>query len=77
MTEEVWYRAGQLAAVHPLFDQGLWPPTGPTQGSLLERREGYARDIPAGEDLRPGEVLVGGSDATHLPYSASSAFWAA
>lgn len=58
MVEEVWYRAGQLACISPLFDQGLWPHNSPRKGSRLERLEGYGRTLMAGHDLRAGEVLV-------------------
>lgn len=73
MVEEVWYRAGQLACVHPLFDQGLWPHNGPTKGSLFERREGYARDMLAREDLRSGEVMfvVSNSGRNAVPVEAA------
>jgi len=58
LVEEVWYRAGQLACVNPLFDQDLWPHNGPRKGTGLERLEGYARALLAEHDLRPGEVLI-------------------
>jgi uncharacterized phosphosugar-binding protein len=63
VVEEVWYRAGQLACVNPLFDQNLWPHNGPRKGSRLERLEGYGRAVLADQDLRPGEVLVAVSNS--------------
>lgn len=58
LVEEVWYRAGQLVCIHPIFDQGLWPHNGPRRSSHLEQLEGYGRALMSTQDLRAGETLM-------------------
>ncbi len=57
MAEEAFWRAGGLVPVHPILDPNLTL-LGGRRTSPLERLEGYARVLLAGEDLRPGEVMV-------------------
>src|SRR4028119_2157932 len=57
MAEEAFWRAGGLVPVHPILDPNLTL-LGGLRTSPLERLEGYARVLLAGEDLRPGEVMV-------------------
>ncbi len=57
MAEEAFWRAGGLVPVHPILDPNLTL-LGGQRTSPLERLEGYARVLLAGEDLRPGEVMV-------------------
>ncbi len=57
MAEEAFWRAGGLVPVHPILDPNLTL-LGGRRTSHLERLEGYARVLLAGEDLRPGEVMV-------------------
>jgi hypothetical protein len=53
--EEAARRAGGLACAHPILDPALSPAAGLEVGRV-ERAEGRAAAILAGEDLRPGEV---------------------
>lgn len=57
MAEEAFWRAGGLVPVHPILDHNLTL-LGGSLTSPLERLEGYARVLLAGEDLRRGEVMV-------------------
>ena len=57
MAEEAFWRAGGLVPVHPILDPNLTL-LGGRRTSPLERLEGYAPVLLAGEDLRPGEVMV-------------------
>ena len=57
MAEEAFWRAGGLVPVHPILDPNLTL-LGGLRTSPLERLEGYAGVLLAGEDLRPGEVMV-------------------
>ena len=57
MAEEAFWRAGGLVPVHPILDPNLTL-LGGRRTSPLERLEGYARVLLAGEDLRPSEVMV-------------------
>jgi uncharacterized phosphosugar-binding protein len=50
-------RAGGLACVNPIVDPALSPAAGPDV-SRVERTSGHAATVLAGEDLRPGEVVV-------------------
>jgi uncharacterized phosphosugar-binding protein len=54
---DAYTRAGGLACVNPILDPALSPATG-LELALLERTEGRAAAILAGQDLRPGEVVV-------------------
>lgn len=58
LTEEVFYRAGGLAAVNPILDAGLALAGGAVKSSMLERMEGYGIAALSQQDLRPGEVMV-------------------
>lgn len=58
LCEEVFYRAGGLACIHPIFNTGLMLHEGALQSSDLERMTGYGATIMKREDIRPGEVLV-------------------
>jgi uncharacterized phosphosugar-binding protein len=54
---DAYARAGGLACVNPILDPTLSPATG-LELARVERTEGRAESILAGEDLRPGEVVV-------------------
>jgi uncharacterized phosphosugar-binding protein len=54
---DAYARAGGLACVNPILDPALSPATG-LELARVERTEGRAAEILAGEDLRPGEVVL-------------------
>lgn len=58
LVQELWFRAGQLACISPLFDEGLLPHNGPQKGSALEKLEGYGRIVFDHHDTRPGEAII-------------------
>jgi uncharacterized phosphosugar-binding protein len=58
LCEEVFYRAGGLAAVNPILDAGLALSAGAVKSSMLERLEGYGKAALSQQDLRPGEVII-------------------
>jgi len=58
LCEELFYRAGGLACIHPIFNTGLMLHEGALQSSDLERMAGYGTTLMTREDIRPGEVLV-------------------
>lgn len=70
LVEEIWCRAGGIAAVSPILDPGMMPHTGPRKGSLLERLEGYGRLLFETHDAREGELVIvlsnSGRNATPL-----------
>jgi uncharacterized phosphosugar-binding protein len=57
LCEEIFYRAGGLACIHPIFDTGLMLNEGALRSSDLERMVGYGATLMKREDIRPGEVL--------------------
>ena len=54
---DAYVRAGGLACVHPILDPALSPATG-LDLARAERAEGHGSALLAGEDLRPGEVVL-------------------
>ena len=57
LTEELFYRAGGLAAVKPVFHEPLMLHEGAVRSSELERQNGYARTFMEEQDIRAGEVM--------------------
>jgi len=58
LAEEIFYRAGSLAAVNAMLDNGVSVRFGGTKSSQMERLEGYAKTIIENYDVRPGEVII-------------------
>jgi len=54
---DAYVRAGGLACVRPILDPALSPATG-LELARAERTEGRGTALLAGEDLRPGEVVL-------------------
>jgi uncharacterized phosphosugar-binding protein len=54
---DAYVRAGGLACVRPILDPALSPATG-LELARAERTEGLGTALLAGEDLRPGEVVL-------------------
>jgi len=58
LCQEVFYRAGGLAAVNANLDDGLGLAGGAARASQVERMEGYGSVALSQQDLRSGEVMV-------------------
>lgn len=59
MAQELFYRAGGLVPVNPLFAPGLTTDVRPiTMTSELERQEGYGRALVQESDIRPEDTLI-------------------
>ncbi len=56
--EEMFYRAGGLVPVNPIFDTGLMLHEGAKKSSRMERLTGYAEIILANYDTREGEPMI-------------------
>jgi uncharacterized phosphosugar-binding protein len=54
---DAYVRAGGLACVNPILDPALSPAAG-LELARVERTEGHGAALLAGEDLRPGEVVL-------------------
>lgn len=57
LAQEVFHRAGGLAAVNALLDINLTI-FGSARATVVERLEGYAASVVASYDIRPGEVVI-------------------
>jgi uncharacterized phosphosugar-binding protein len=57
LTEEVFYRAGGLVPVKPIFVEPLMLHEGAVQSSQLERRNDYALEFLQEQDFRSGDVV--------------------
>lgn len=55
---EVFYRAGGLARVYPLFDLSLFGLSGALRSTMLERISGYAKAILKSIPIKPNSVLI-------------------
>jgi len=58
LTEEVFYRAGGLAPIHPILVEPLMLHEGAVRSSELERQNGLAASFMHNQDIRPGEVMI-------------------
>ena len=63
LAEEPFYRAGGLAAVHPVLLPSLMLHEGAVRSSRLERLPGLAREAMHDLELGPGDVLVVASNS--------------
>lgn len=57
LTEEVFYRAGGLVPIKPIFVEPLMLHEGAVQSSLLERQQDYAASFLQDQDFRPGDIV--------------------
>ncbi|MBN8208831.1 SIS domain-containing protein [Bacillus sp. NTK071] len=58
MSEEVFYRAGGLVPIHPIFVENLMLHKGGTRSTLFERKNGYAEAFMPEQDIRQGDVVI-------------------
>lgn len=58
LVEEVFYRAGGLAAINPILDTAVMLHEGAVKSSMVERMEGYAAHILNNYDVKPGEPII-------------------
>ncbi|MFJ9386943.1 SIS domain-containing protein [Peribacillus sp. NPDC101481] len=58
LTEEVFYRAGGLAAIRPIFFEDLMLFKGASRSSQLERQNDLSEKFMHDEDIRPGDVCI-------------------
>lgn len=58
LTEEVFYRAGGLASIKPIFFEPLMLHEGAVRSAMLERRNDFAQKFIEHEDIRPEDVFL-------------------
>ncbi len=63
LAEELFYRAGGLAAANPILVESLMLHAGAENSTQLERRSGLARNILSDHPLEPGDSLIVASNS--------------
>jgi len=58
LSEELFYRAGGLAAVTPILDEKLMLHISASGSTELERRSGYATELLEKYGIRPGDMML-------------------
>jgi uncharacterized phosphosugar-binding protein len=58
MAEEVFYRAGGLAPIRPIFIEDLMLHRGGKRASVLERTNGLAEEFMVHQDIQRGDVVI-------------------
>jgi uncharacterized phosphosugar-binding protein len=58
LTEEVFYRAGGLAPIKPIFIESLMLHEGAVRSSQLERQNDYAGSFMEKQDIQPHDVII-------------------
>lgn len=68
LAEELFYRAGGLAAVVPLLESSLMLHEGATKSSAIERLEGYAAAVLENAGLSENDLLIVASNSGRNAY---------
>lgn len=63
LAEELFHRAGGLAAISPMIDPGVAFGEGVQSSTLLERLPGYAETVLSRYDVRSGDVVLVASNS--------------
>lgn len=58
LTEEVYYRAGGLAPVHPISHEPLMLHEGAVKSSQIERQNDYAESFMGEQDIREEDIMI-------------------
>lgn len=58
LAEEVYYRAGGLAVIHPIFDEDVMLHKDAVRASVLERKSGYAENFMGNQPIRRGDIMI-------------------
>ncbi len=58
LAEELFYRAGGLAPVNPILDEGLMLHAGAERSTSIERMEGYAESLLDEHRVQAGDVMI-------------------
>lgn len=76
LAEDVFYRAGGLAPIHPIFVEELMLHKGAVESSQLERQHGVAKRFMEKEQIQPEDVMVVISTSGINPVPIEVALWA-
>jgi len=58
LVEDIFYRAGGLVPVNPIFETSVMLHEGAVKSSKIERMSGYAQHILDNYKVQPGEVMI-------------------
>ncbi len=58
LSEEVYYRAGGLVPIHPIFQEPLMLHEGAMHSSELEKKTDYAKSFMEEQDIRENDVMM-------------------
>lgn len=58
LVEEVYYRAGGLVAIHPIFHEELMLNKNAVRASELEREMDYAKQFMKDQDIRENDIMI-------------------
>lgn len=58
LAEEIFYRAGGLARVYPILDEGLMLHSGAAKSTAFERLHGYAEALLDNYPVKQGDVII-------------------
>lgn len=58
LSEEVYYRAGGLVPIHPIFQEPLMLHKGAMHSSELEKKTDYAKSFMEEQDIRENDVMM-------------------
>ncbi|WP_028273423.1 SIS domain-containing protein [Atopococcus tabaci] len=76
LSEEVFYRAGGLAAISPILHEPLMLHEGALRSSQLERKNHYAEEFLPSVSFQSGDVLIVMSTSGRNPVPVDVALWA-
>src|SRR5690625_684228 len=58
LTEEVFYRAGGLVPIKPIFHEPLMLHEGAIRSSMIERKNSYAKKFMKEQDIRKNDIFI-------------------
>ncbi|MEW9502401.1 SIS domain-containing protein [Jeotgalibacillus marinus] len=73
--EEVFYRAGGLAPINPIFVEELMLHKGASRSSRLEKENNFARSFMSNEDIRSNDLVIVISTSGRNPVPVDVARW--
>lgn len=76
LAEEVFYRAGGIAAAQAILDEDLMLHRGAERSTRLERESGHAARVLANYEIAPGDVVVVASNSGRNAYPVELALMA-
>ncbi len=76
LSEELFYRAGGLAAVNPILVEPLMLHEGALRSTTFERTSGYIQPLLEAQSIEPGDVMIVNSTSGKNPVPIEAALYA-